>query len=39
VTSKWWTTEAALQVMKDWWLETIVKNWIKSAYSRAKEIG
>jgi len=38
VTSKGWTTEAAIQTMKDEWIEEIIKNWINAAYTRAQSL-
>lgn len=38
VTSKWWTTEAALQVFEKEWLWKIINNASDSAYQKAKDL-
>jgi len=38
VTSKWWTTQKAIESFQNDWLENIFKKWIENAYQRAKTI-
>ena len=38
VTSKWWTTEAALETMKKKWMDKAVQAGIIAAYKRAKKL-
>lgn len=38
VTSKWWTTQKALDIFSDKWLSKIIKLWIDGAYNRAIEM-
>ena len=38
VTSKWWTTEAALEMMKKKWMDKSVQAGIVAAYNRAKKL-
>lgn len=39
VSSPGGTTEAAIKTMKEKWIESIIQDWIQSAYQRAKQLG
>lgn len=38
ITSKWWTTQKAIESFEENWLDNIFKKWINSAYERAKDL-